>query len=197
MVGFYRERWPGAIAHQGSRPHGQPPRCAPTRPPKMFSWKDHPRDNGCEGATATTVNVRIPCAPWINTPSISAVADGPVMNTPYPTSNWARSRYAWWRFPSNGSSLRCVFKLRLHLIRRPGSPDVYGNLVRTRATHGEIISVASCVCNGYRLQGLLRAAHRRLDFGLSATGSDRPLGARSEQTRRSPPRDAARRLSLE
>ena len=37
-----------------------------------------------EGASGkgTTVSVRIPCAPWINTPSMSAVAEGPVMNTP-------------------------------------------------------------------------------------------------------------------
>jgi len=30
-----------------------------------------------------TVGVRIPWVPWIRTPSMSAVADGPVMNTLY------------------------------------------------------------------------------------------------------------------
>ena len=33
--------------------------------------------------TGITVIVRMPWAPWIRTPSISAVADGPVMNTAY------------------------------------------------------------------------------------------------------------------
>ena len=32
-------------------------------------------------ATGMTVSVRIPCAPRISTPSMSAVADGPVMST--------------------------------------------------------------------------------------------------------------------
>jgi len=34
------------------------------------------------GGVRTTVRLRIPCAPWMSTPSISAVADGPVMKTP-------------------------------------------------------------------------------------------------------------------
>ena len=40
-----------------------------------------PSQEGASGK-GTTVSVRIPCAPWINTPSMSAVAEGPVMNTP-------------------------------------------------------------------------------------------------------------------
>ena len=67
------------------------------RRPQRRRRASHSRANvgracGCEWATATIVNDRMPWAPWINTPSMSAVADGPVMNTPYPTSNCARSR---------------------------------------------------------------------------------------------------------
>lgn len=40
-------------------------------------------------------------------------------------------------------SLPGIFKLRLSRIRRPGPPDLHGDLVRTRAAHCEIISVAA------------------------------------------------------
>jgi len=55
-----------------------------------------------------------------------------------------RGRYPhlFWPTLYASSSLMRVFKLRLNRIRRPGSPDVHSDFVRTRATHDEIISVA-------------------------------------------------------
>ena len=52
----------------------------------ILSYQD-PQRARCVGRhradTGITVIVRIPCAPWIRMPSMSAVADGPVMNTAY------------------------------------------------------------------------------------------------------------------
>ena len=54
---------------------------AERRMPLHFSRRSHAARGRQRAATSTIVRVRMPCAPWISTPSMSAVADGPVMKT--------------------------------------------------------------------------------------------------------------------